>query len=166
MSQKLYVGNLPWRTTEEDFRELFKDFGPIHSVLLVTDQETNMSRGFGFVELDELRAEAAISALEQTTFLGRTLRVSKAVSKAPEKKPSGGFGYKSPGGRDCGGGRGCGDMAFPDRAFCPAGMLCFMGERFFFKDRGFGFGIDKIGDYHRYKFKNDEPHYCGRSREK
>jgi RNA recognition motif-containing protein len=163
MLQKLYVGNLPWRTTEEDFRELFKDYGPIHSVLLVTDQETNMSRGFGFVELDELRAEAAISALEQTTFLGRTLRVSKAISKPQEKKPVGGLGHKNPGsGRDCGG-RGCGDMVFPDRPCCPASMFCFMGERFFFKDRGFGFGIDK--DYHRYKFKNDEPHYCGRSRE-
>jgi RNA recognition motif-containing protein len=93
MLQKLYVGNLPWRTTEEDFRDLFRDYGPIHSVFLVIDQETNMSRGFGFVELEELHAEAAISALEQTTFLGRTLRVCKAFGKPPEKKAGTGFGY-------------------------------------------------------------------------
>jgi RNA recognition motif-containing protein len=131
-------------------------------VILVIDPVTNMSRGFGFVELEEARAEAAIRALEQTMFFGRALRISKAVGRPPEKNDSG-FGFKDLRTAGCGGGRGCGDMAFLERACCPS-MFCFMGERFFFKERGFG--INKFGNYyHRYKFKNNEPHYCGKSKE-
>ncbi|MDG5815457.1 hypothetical protein QA601_10230 [Chitinispirillales bacterium ANBcel5] len=78
MSQKLYIGNLPYRTTENDVRQLFNKYEPIHSVVLISDRETGRSRGFGFIELDEDCADAAISELGDTIFGGRNLRISKA----------------------------------------------------------------------------------------
>jgi len=78
MSQKLYIGNLPYRTTEADVRRFFGKYEPIHSVVLITDRETGRSRGFGFIELEEDRADAAVTELGDTMFGGRNLRISKA----------------------------------------------------------------------------------------
>ncbi len=78
MSQKLYVGNLPYRTTENDVKVLFGKFEPIHSVVLIADRETGRSRGFGFIELEPQQADAAIAELGDTMFGGRNLRISKA----------------------------------------------------------------------------------------
>ncbi|KMQ52509.1 RNA-binding protein [Chitinispirillum alkaliphilum] len=78
MSQKLYIGNLPYRTTENDIKTLFSKYEPIHSVVLISDRETGRSRGFGFIELEPESADAAISELGDTIFGGRNLRISKA----------------------------------------------------------------------------------------
>lgn len=78
MSQKLYIGNLPYRTTETDVRRFFSKFEPIHSVVLISDRETGRSRGFGFIELEDEHVDAAISELGDTMFGGRNLRISKA----------------------------------------------------------------------------------------
>jgi len=83
MSQKLYVGNLPYRTTENDVRKLFTKYEPIHSVVLISDRETGRSRGFGFIELEEINAESAITELGDTIFGGRNLRISKAKDRDP-----------------------------------------------------------------------------------
>ena len=87
MTQKLYVGNLPYRTTENDVRDLFSKYKPIHSTVLIADRETGRSRGFGFIELEESNAEAAITDLADSFFGGRTLRISKAKPRELDNKP-------------------------------------------------------------------------------
>lgn len=78
--KKIYVGNLPWSTTEADLRDLFARFGEVQSAAVITDRETGRSRGFGFVELEE-GAEKAIAELDGRDFGGRTLRVNEAQQK-------------------------------------------------------------------------------------
>jgi len=78
MVKTIYVGNLPFTATETEVRELFERHGPVHSVKLITDRETGRPRGFGFVEMDDSDAEAAIQALNETEYGGRNLRVNEA----------------------------------------------------------------------------------------
>lgn len=75
----IYVGNLPYDTTEAQLVELFGQYGEVHRAALVTDRETNRPRGFGFVEMPN-RDEAlkAIEALGGTDFNGRPLTVNEA----------------------------------------------------------------------------------------
>jgi len=86
MPQKVYVGNLPYRTTENDLRKLFKKYEPIHSLILISDKETEQPRGYGFVELDEPKAGYALSELGNTEFNGRNLKISVAKGKDPKNK--------------------------------------------------------------------------------
>lgn len=83
MAKSIYVGNLPWSATEEQVQDLFSPFGPVHSVKLVSDRDTGRARGFGFVEMDDAEAVAAIEALDNASFGGRTLRVNEARPRAP-----------------------------------------------------------------------------------
>ena len=83
MTKSLYVGNLPWSATEDDVRDLFAPYGEVTSVKLVSDRETGRARGFGFVEMEEPGASAAIEALDNASFGGRTLRVNEAKPRAP-----------------------------------------------------------------------------------
>ena len=80
----IYVGNIPFTMTETQLRETFEVHGQVHSAKLITDQETGRPRGFGFVEMDDEPAMAAIKALNETDFGGRALRVNEAQAK-PEK---------------------------------------------------------------------------------
>jgi RNA recognition motif-containing protein len=75
--KKLYVGNLPFSSSEEDVRELMAQFGQVESVNLIQDRETGRPRGFGFVEM-ETGADEAIENLNGTDFGGRTLKVNVA----------------------------------------------------------------------------------------
>lgn len=78
----IYVGNLPWSTTEESLRSLFESFGEVDSAKVITDRETGRSRGFGFVEMaDEDSARDAQSALDGGEFEGRSLKVNEARPK-------------------------------------------------------------------------------------
>jgi RNA recognition motif-containing protein len=81
--KKLYVGNLPYSATEDELRQLFEQHGNVHSVSVITDRETGQPRGFAFVEMDDDGAEAAINALEQSQFGGRSLRVNEARPREP-----------------------------------------------------------------------------------
>ena len=82
MKKKLYVGNLPFSTTEDELRELFEQYGSTESVAVITDRETGRSRGFGFVEYeDATSAEAAVSALDGKDFGDRSLRVNEALDR-------------------------------------------------------------------------------------
>jgi RNA recognition motif-containing protein len=74
----IYVGNLPFQCSEEEIRELFEPFGTVNSVKLVSDRETGKPRGFGFVEMDDEEAAAAIEQLNGTDFNGRPLRINEA----------------------------------------------------------------------------------------
>ena len=76
MGTKLYVGNLSWSTTKEDLYELFSRFGNVEDAFIPTDRETGRARGFGFVTLDGTAAASATAALNETEFMGRTIRVN------------------------------------------------------------------------------------------
>ncbi|MDK2954583.1 MAG: hypothetical protein PWQ57_79 [Desulfovibrionales bacterium] len=78
MAKNIYVGNLPWNTSEEELREAFAPYGDIISAKIITDRETGRSRGFGFVEIDGDGADEAIRALDGSMFGGRTLKVNEA----------------------------------------------------------------------------------------
>jgi RNA recognition motif-containing protein len=72
------VGNLPFRTTRYELRELFQPYGKIHSARIVIDRATKKPRGYGFVEMDSKGAEKAVSSLNGHTLAGRNLKVSEA----------------------------------------------------------------------------------------
>ena len=76
--KKLYVGNLPWSTTDNELQALFADVGQVLSARVITDRETGRSRGFGFVEMDDAGASRAIAELNGKEMGGRPLRVNEA----------------------------------------------------------------------------------------
>ncbi|MFP4391791.1 MAG: RNA recognition motif domain-containing protein [Desulfohalobiaceae bacterium] len=76
--KKMYVGNLPFSSSEDDVQKLFSQFGTVESVNLIEDRQTGRPRGFGFVEMDQEGADSAIAALDGTDFGGRTLKVNEA----------------------------------------------------------------------------------------
>jgi RNA recognition motif-containing protein len=78
----LYVGNLPWNTTEEELKDFFSSFGAVESVTIVTDRETGRSRGFGFVEVDGDAVDEIVATADGQEFGGRNLRVDKAQERA------------------------------------------------------------------------------------
>jgi RNA recognition motif-containing protein len=78
MTKKLYVGNLPFKSTEDDIHNLFSQYGEVESVNLITDRETGRSRGFAFVEMPDDQANAAMQSLDGTDFDGRNLRINEA----------------------------------------------------------------------------------------
>ncbi|GAA0823676.1 RNA-binding protein [Colwellia sp. D2M02] len=80
----LYVGNLPYRANETTVRELFADYGTVLSVRLMKDKHTGKRRGFGFVEMATKDLDVAISALNDTEFQQRTLKVREAKER-PER---------------------------------------------------------------------------------
>jgi cold-inducible RNA-binding protein len=101
MGKKLYVGNLPFTTTEDELRELFGRHGSVDSVSVITDRETGRPRGFAFVEMsDASAAQAAIRGVNGTELGGRTLNVNEARPKG-----NGGGGGGGRGGGGGGGGR-------------------------------------------------------------
>jgi len=77
-SSKLYVGNLTYSVTEAQLRELFEDFGDVKDVRVIE------RKGFGFVEMGSVEeAEKAMEALNETEFVGRTLRIDEARPQRP-----------------------------------------------------------------------------------
>ncbi len=100
MGTKLYVGSLPYSTSEEQLSELFSPHGSVQSAKVIKDRYTNQSRGFGFVEMStDEEAQKAIAALNGTSMGGRTLVVNEA--RPQEKRP---YGGGRPGGGEGGGG--------------------------------------------------------------
>lgn len=81
MVKSIYVGNLPFSATEDEVRNLFSQFGAVHTVKLISDRETGRPRGFGFVGMDDDDAEVAIQRVNGTEMGGRTLRVNEAREK-------------------------------------------------------------------------------------
>ena len=75
--KKIYVGNLPFSSTEDEIRQLFAEHGTVTSVALITDRDTGAPRGFGFVEM-ESGGDEAISALNNHEIGGRNLKVNEA----------------------------------------------------------------------------------------
>ena len=78
MARTLYVGNLPWATTEDDLIQAFSQHAHVVSARIITDRETGRSRGFGFVEVNDQDAEQAVEALNGTNLGGRDIIVNEA----------------------------------------------------------------------------------------
>lgn len=78
MVKSIYVGNLPFSATEDEIKNLFSEYGDVHTVKLINDRETGRPRGFGFVGMDDDQAEVAIANMNGTEMGGRTLRVNEA----------------------------------------------------------------------------------------
>jgi len=75
----IYVGNLGYSVTDEELKGLFQEYGAVESARVIFDRMTHRSKGFGFVDMpDDGEANAAISALNGTEFMGRSMRVNQA----------------------------------------------------------------------------------------
>ena len=95
MYEKLYVGGLPYATTEDQLQDVFAEHGTVVSARIITDKFTGRSRGFGFVEMGSAdEAQRAIDALHESELGGRKLTVSEA---RPQER-RGGFGDNRGGG--------------------------------------------------------------------
>lgn len=103
MGTKLYVGNLPYSTTEEDLRNLFSQAGAVTSADVIKDRITGTSKGFAFVEMaNEDEAEKAVTQFNGYSLGNRALKVNPARPREEGGRGGGGFG----GGRRDGGGFG------------------------------------------------------------
>jgi len=88
MTQKLYVGNLSYNTTESKLRDLFGEFGEIESVSMITDRETGRPKGFAFVEMaSNEAAQKAISELNGKVVDDREIKVDKAKPQTDRRRP-------------------------------------------------------------------------------
>ena len=91
MSTKLYVGNLPYQTTETDLQALFESAGQVSTINIVRDRATGQARGFAFVEMSDVEgAQRAINELDKHQYGGRSLTVNEAKPMAA--RGGGGFG--------------------------------------------------------------------------
>ena len=94
MSTKLYVGNLPYETTETDLQALFEASGAVSTINIVRDRATGQARGFAFVEMmDAEGARKAISELDKLQYGGRNLTVNEAKPMEPRGNSGGGGGF-------------------------------------------------------------------------
>jgi RNA recognition motif-containing protein len=100
MESKLYVGNLPYSTTEDELRNLFSQAGTVASVALIKDRDTGQSKGFAFVEMsNQVEAEKAISMFNGRSMGQREMKVSLARPRDDRGGGGGGFGNRGGGGR-------------------------------------------------------------------
>ncbi len=101
MGRRLYVGNLPYKASEEELRNLFGQAGPVANVQVMMDQMTGRARGFAFVEMEtDEAAKKAVSDFHDFQMGGRALVVNEARPKTP-----GGGGGRFGGDGDFGGSR-------------------------------------------------------------
>lgn len=77
-TKTIYVGNLPFRTTRYELKELFQPYGKVHAVRIMINKATRKPRGYGFVEMPRDDAAKAIAQLDGTSFIGRNLKISEA----------------------------------------------------------------------------------------
>jgi RNA recognition motif-containing protein len=107
LSKKLYVGNLPFTSSEDELRTLFARHGAVDTVAVISDRDTGRPRGFAFVEMADATAAAdAIKALDGSQLGGRAIRVSEAQDRRGGGGGGGGFGGGGGGGYGGGGGGG------------------------------------------------------------
>jgi len=111
----IYVGNLPFSYQEADVSELFEQFGTIEAIKIISDRETQRSKGFGFVTMNnDEEALRAIEAVNGTEVNGRNLVVNEAKPREPG---TGGFGGgRGSGGFGGGGGRSSGGSSYGNRS--------------------------------------------------
>lgn len=92
---KLYVGRLPYSTTDQELNDLFSQYGQVLSATIIIDREMNRSKGFGFVEMsDDQEAQNAMNQLNNSTLQGRTIIVNEANERREPRSGGGGGGYR------------------------------------------------------------------------
>jgi RNA recognition motif-containing protein len=107
--KNIYVGNLDFRTSEEELRQLFEAYGTVERVNMIRDRDTGQPRGFAFVEMtNDAEAEKAVAGTNGSNVGGRNLNVSEARPKPERSGGGGGGGGGGRGGRGGGGGGGRG----------------------------------------------------------
>lgn len=95
MATKLFVGKLSFDTTNDSLQELFLQYGKVVSAQVIIDRDTNQSKGFGFVEMeDQAAAQAAINALDGKEFEGRVIVVNIAKPREDRPQNNGGRGFR------------------------------------------------------------------------
>jgi len=82
---RIYCGNLPFSTNDDELRGMFDEYGSVNDASIVSDRETGRSRGFGFVDMDADGAARAIEALDGLDYKGRNLKVNEARPR--EERP-------------------------------------------------------------------------------
>ena len=107
MAKKIYVGNMPFTTTEEEIRNIFSEAGAVTSVSVITDRFTGRSRGFAFVEMGDADGDKAVQLLNGRKIGDRALVVNEARPMG-DRKTGGGSGGSGGGGGFRGGGGGGG----------------------------------------------------------
>jgi RNA recognition motif-containing protein len=99
----IYVGNISHKATEQDLAQLFSTYGEVSSAKIMIDKFTGKSRGFGFVEMEDSNAKAAIEALNEQEFMARPLTVNEARPRTENSdRPRRSFDRNSGGNRDRG----------------------------------------------------------------
>ena len=88
MTKKLYVGNLPFQTTEQEIRAMIEEYGQIQSLAMINDRDSGRFRGFCFIEMEDSAANAVVNALNGKDVDGRALKVNEA--KPREERGGGG----------------------------------------------------------------------------
>jgi len=107
MAKRLYVGNLAYSVGDDDLLQIFEQYGVVRSAQVLKDRETQRSRGFGFVEMEnDDEAENAIASLDGSDHGGRRLTVNEARPRSPGGGGGGGGYGGGGGGYGGGGGRG------------------------------------------------------------
>ncbi len=87
---RVYVGNLPFKVTEQELSHLFSEIGEVESVTIITDKMTGRSKGFGFVEMSDENGANAVSKLNGYEMDGRNLRVNEAHPRTERGQFNGG----------------------------------------------------------------------------
>lgn len=108
----IYVGNLPFKTGDNDLRALFERFGEVISSKVIVDKMTGRSRGFGFVEMSDTDGRNAIQEMDGKEHEGRNLKVNEAQPRERDDRGGGGGGGGGRGGRGGYGGGGGGRGRF------------------------------------------------------
>ena len=85
--KSVYVGNLPYATTDAELKALFEPFGTVYSARIKTDRDTGRPLGYGFVQMEDAAAAQAIQALDGKEHAGRSLRVNESREKSPSDRP-------------------------------------------------------------------------------
>lgn len=89
MTKKIYIGNLPFQTTEDRVRQLLAPYGAVQSVAMITDRDTGRFRGFCFVEMDDAAANKAIAGLKGKKVGGRKIKVNEAHGSKKNRQNKG-----------------------------------------------------------------------------
>lgn len=100
----IFVAGLSYQISDADLKELFEDYGDVTSAKIITDKETNRSKGYGFVEMADENGQNAIDELNGAEYDGRTLSVSVARPRTENEDRRGGGFHR--GGNNRGGGYG------------------------------------------------------------
>ena len=128
---KLYVGNLPYSIEDADLRDAFQQYGAVEDVHIPMDRETGNPRGFAFVTFDSRESgEAAMSEMDGADVGGRSIRVSEALERQPDRRGGGGGGGGGGFDRRGGGGGGGGGRGGHDRRGGGGGGRGGRGQRY------------------------------------